>query len=61
MKTVDSNSYCSPLHLLHQLQQGLLELVADGGRLVSSGDCAALPHVTSSLLTRDLCVNQEEV
>lgn len=50
----------SPLHLLHQLQQRLLELVADGGRLVSPGDRAALPHVTS-LLTCDLCVNQEEV
>lgn len=51
----------SPLHLLHQLQQGLLELVADGGSCVFPGDCAALPHVTSSLLTSDLCVNQEEV
>lgn len=51
----------SPLHLLHQLQQGQLELAADGRRLVLPGDSAALPHVTSSLLTHDLCVTQEEV
>lgn len=50
-----------PLHLLHQLQQGLLELAADGGGLVPPSDGAALPHVTSSLLTCDLCVHQEQV
>lgn len=52
---------CSPLHLLHQLEQGLLELVADGGCLVFSGDCAALPPVASSLLTQDLSVSHEQV
>lgn len=51
----------SPLHLLHQLQQGLLELAADGGSLVFSGDSAAPPHVSCSLLARDLCMTQEEV
>lgn len=51
----------APLHLLHQLQQGLLELAADGRSLVLPGDGAALSHVTSSLLTCDLCVSQEEV
>lgn len=66
MKTIKTNydlreNMCtSPLHLLHQLQQGLLKLAADGGSLVFSGDCAALPYVTS-LLTRGLCMNQEEV
>lgn len=50
-----------PLHLLHQLQQGLLELAADGRSLIFPGDSAALSHVTSSLLTCDLCVSQEEV
>lgn len=50
-----------PLHLLHQLQQGLLELAADGLSLVFPGDSAALSHVTSSMLTCDLCVSQEEV
>lgn len=50
-----------PLHLLHQLQQRLLELAADGLRLVLPGDRAALSHVSSSLVPCDLSVNQEEV